>query len=337
MNDALFEERLREAFDHLPLPTEDVTKTTRGVALDVLGDGSPRPTRGRRGGRRLLAAAAGLATLGVLAGFAMGRTLAPERTTTRTEAAPLSATGGPGFLPAGGWNTAQTGTSELPQAATALATTVEIVDTPGDNPRRTVSRLGPDDVLIQAAIYGREGFRPALDRAYPPLKQPLRLDQGVAQRDWEGGSGLRYVITGRVDGWLVEAIAYFGSAEPGGATRRRADEQLGRLILPSPCPGGAQPLPSGGLDEAAASVRAQLFVGVDRAVKPPADYGKPAITARAAAADDAVPAACRTVPHDRIVVVDVRFPALRDRPELGHQTYLVSRQDDGYVVWERVR
>jgi hypothetical protein len=269
-----------------------------------------------------------------MAGYAAGRTLAPERTTTRTVPAPLSATGGPGFLPAGGWNTAQTGTTELPQAATALAATVDIADAPGDNPRRTVSRLGPDDVLIQAAIYGREGFRPALDRAYPPRNEPLRLDQGDVQREWEGGSGLRYVITGRVDGWLVEAIAYFGSADPSAGVLGRADEQLGRLILPSPCPAAAQP--PGTLDAAADAVRAQLFVGVDRSVAPPADYRRPALTGRLGTPADAV-AACPAIPPDRIVVVDVRFPALSDRPEIGHQTYLVSRQDDRYVVWARVR
>ena len=165
----------------------------------------------------------------------------------------------------------------------------------------------------------------------------MRIEQGTLQREWEGGSsGLRYVITGRVDGWLVEAIAYFGSPDPSEAARRRADEQLGRLILPSPCPAAAQALPSGGLEAAAEAVRAQLFVGVDRSVTPPADYRRPVFDARRGASADAV-AECGAVPADRVAVVDVRFPALRDRPELGHHTYLASRQDDRYVVWARVR
>jgi hypothetical protein len=37
-----------------------------------------------------------------------------------------------------------------------------------------------------------------------------------------------------------------------------------------------------------------------------------------------------------VVTVDVRFPSLRDRPKLGHQTYLASRQHGRYVVWARV-
>jgi hypothetical protein len=337
MNDARFEEQLREAFDRLPGPAGDVTHAARGVALDVLEAGAPPAPRARRGG--LLAAVAAVATLGILAGFAAGRTTAPDDAApppARPDAAPLSATGGPGFLPASGWNTAQTGNPQLPQAAGALAATVEIADAPGDNPRRTVARLGRDDVLVAAAIYGRQGFRPALDRGYSPVDGPLRVEEGVVQHEWEGGSGLRYVITARVDGWLVEAIAYFGSAEPSDAALRRADEQLGRLILPSPCPVGAQALPPDALEAAGEAVRAQLFVGVDRSVTPRADYRNPAFDARLGTREDAV-AQCSAVPPDRVVVVDVQFPALRDRPELGHHTYLVSRQDDRYVVWERVR
>jgi hypothetical protein len=153
----------------------------------------------------------------------------------------------------------------------------------------------------------------------------------------ELGRGSHPVISGRVDGWLVEAIVYFGAADPSAATRRLADDQLGRLILPDPCPAGAQPMTAAALDRAGDAVAAILFTGIDRSQTPPADYGDPAFTAGAPAGADIVPASCRDVPRDRIARVDVRFPRLATRPELARQTYLVSVQNGREVVWARVR
>ena len=286
-----------------------------------------------------LAAAVGLAAAGLMAGYAMGRTLdrAERMPSPRPAAETLSATGGPGFHPAVGWDSAQTAGAVLPQAPAAMSATVELADAPGENPRNTAGSLGPDDVLIQVLVYGRTGFRPANDEHYPERTLPLRVDEGVAQHGWEGGTGLRSVITGRVDGWLVEAGVYFGTDDPPAATRRLADDQLARLILPDPCPAGAQPLTAAALEDARDAVAAILFTGVDRSQKPAADYRNPVFATHVATSDDSVPAECGGLSRGRIAVVDVRYPRLAARPELGRHTYLASVQNGQMVVWARVR
>jgi hypothetical protein len=338
MNDTLFEEQLRKAFERLPLPTSETTE----AAMDGVGE----PGGGFRGRgldriprrARLLALAAVLPLLGIGTGFAMGRSLAPEAKVRTVRAAPLSATGGPGFLPATGWSTAQTGATEIPQAASAIAATGDVLDLPGQAPlHETVAHLGADGVAIQVVIYGRQGFRPALDRSYPARTLPLRLDDGVAQHEWEGGSGLRYVLTGRVEGWLVEADTYFGSDSPSAAVRAKAQQQLDRLILPNPCPVDAQVLAPSALDGAKDAVRALLFVGVDDTVSPPADYGDPQLTVARGAAAALVPPSCRGISQQRVATVEVSFPHLAGRPQLARQTYLASLQGDRWSVWARVR
>jgi hypothetical protein len=339
MHDPRFEDPIRDAFDDLPVATDETTETARAHVVEQVSRPARSDRRSRRGRSRLAAAAVGLVAAGLMAGYAMGRTLdrAEKTPSPRPAAEPLSATGGPGFPPAVGWNSAQTAGAVLPQAPAAMSATVELADTPGENPRTTVGRLGPNDVLIQVLVYGRTGFRPANDEQYTERTLPLRVDQGVAQHNWEGGTGLRYVIAGRVDGWLLEADVYFGTDDPTAATRRLADDQLARLILPDPCPVGAQPLTAATLERARDAVGAILFVGVDRSEKPAADYRNPAFATHAATSADSVPAECGAVPRDRIAVVEVRFPRLARRPELGLHTYLASVQNGQLVVWARVR
>jgi hypothetical protein len=341
MHDLRFEERIRDAFDDLPVAADEATEAARAHVVQQVSRRAPSGHRPRHAGRRPAAAAVGLLVAGLMAGCAMGRTSDRAETTPSPRPAaaaePLSATGGPGFPPAVGWNSAQTAGAVLPQAAAALSATVELADAPGDIPANTAGRLGPDDVLIQVLVYGRTGFRPANDEQYPRRTLPLRVDQGVAQRGWEGGNGLRYVLAGRVDGWLVEVAVYFGTADPAAATRRLADDQLARLILPDPCPAGAQPLTAAAHDGARDAVRAILFTGVDRSETPAAHYRNPAFATRTATSADPVPARCDAVPRDRVAVVEVRFPRLATRPELGLHTYLASVQNGQLVVWARVR
>jgi hypothetical protein len=266
-----------------------------------------------RNASEILAAVIGLATACALAGCAAE---------PRAAATPVSATGGPGFPPAVGWTTRQTTDARLPQAAAAVTTTGVLADLPGSAPHRTLARLRADEVLIQTMLYGRVGFRPPLDRGYPPRTLPLRVGQGTAQHDWEGGHGLRSDITGRVDGWLVETIVYFGTPKPGAATRRLADEQLARLVLPDPCPVHSEPLNAAQLGGAEDAVAAILFTG---------DGQKPSFSVRRATPDDPIPEDCTDVPRDRIARVDVRFPERRS------ETCLVSLQNGRAVVWARVR
>jgi hypothetical protein len=170
-------------------------------------------------------------------------------------------------------------------------------------------------VLIDVVLYGRDGFRPAIDRGYRARTLPLAVAQGVAQHNWEGGHGLRYAISGMVDGWHVSASVYFGATEPTAATRRLADEQLARLTLPDPCPHGTEPVRS--LDASRDAVRAILVRGKNAV-----------LTARPATAADPLPASCGDVPRDHVAVVEVQ-----DRAE----TYLVSVRSGRERVWARLR
>ncbi|HEY4279447.1 MAG TPA: hypothetical protein VGM91_14580 [Conexibacter sp.] len=334
-DDEEFEKRLRDSFDRLPAPSDTLTRASRERALgafEAVFGAVVRPSR--RAKRGLAALAVALLGCGTLAGFALGRTSAPEATTPSVRAS-LSATGGPGFEPARGWNTAQTGDAVLPQAGSASAATVKLLDPPGSNPHLTLQQLGRSDVLIQVSIYGRADFVGSGWNTYPPRTLPLKTPGGDASANWEGGSGYRYVITGRVDGWLLEVIVSFG-AQPSEATRRLADEELARLVLPSPCP-AAQAISPSQVEAAGAAVGRIIPRAVDRTVRPPADYRDPAMTSRRATAKDTVPTQCAQVPRDRIVVVDVSYPALRSRPRMASRTYLVSRQQGRAVVWARTR
>lgn len=336
MRDHDFEQRLRGALDHLPAPSEEVTQRARRRALRTVGEhAGPRP-RVRRGRARrgLLSLAIVVLTVSALGGFALGRTSAPDAR-TRVVRTGLTATGGPGFVPARGWNTVQTDGAAVFPGGTASAATVELRDAPRALPSETIASLGPDDVLIQATLYGRADFvRPSWS-SYPPRALPLRTPHGDAAASWEGGSGWRYVITGRVQGWLLEVVVYFG-AQPSAAVRRTADAELRRLLLPSPCP-AAEALPATARDGAVAAVKRMLPRAIDRSVEPPVDYRDPRVAARAVRSDDAVPAQCRAVPLGRIVAVDVRYPHLAGRSALAQRTYLVSRQDGRDVVWARLR
>jgi hypothetical protein len=273
-------------------------------------------------------------TFGLAGGFALGRTSAPDAV-TRTVGTELTATGGPGFVPARGWNTMQTDGAAVFPGGTASAATVELREPPRAFPHETIASLGPDDVLIQATLYGRADFiRPGWE-TYPPRKLPLRTPAGDAAASWEGGSGWRYVITGRVQGWLVEATVYFG-AQPTAAVRRHADAELARLLLPSPCP-AAQALPADAAASATKAVARTLPRAIDMSVTPSVDYRDPRLSARRAGAGDALPAQCHDVPRARVVVVDVRYPHLDSASRLARRTYLVSRQGGRDVVWARTR
>jgi hypothetical protein len=272
-----------------------------------------------------------LAGLGVLAALAWARTPAAGRPARAKP--PLSATGAPGFRTASGWSVVRTRDAAYPTFASATATTAHVLDAPGADPVKTNAALGRSDVLLQATIYGRDGFLPPWD-TFVRRRLPLELPHDGLQRGWDNGTGWRYVIDGSVDGWVTEVVVYFG-APPSVATRRRARHELARLTLPSPCPSAPERLGDRDLDGAIAATRAVSFHGVDTSATPRADYRHPRFHARRAAAGDALPSACRAVSPAGVIVVDVRFPRLRDRPRLSHRRYLVSRERGRYVVWAR--
>jgi hypothetical protein len=125
---------------------------------------------------------------------------------------------GPAFPQAPGWDTAQMH-GVPPDAPAAMTATVPLAERPNEMPHATLASLGADDVLIQVLDYGEK------DLGYPA--RPVRLGDGVRQTNWEGGEGLRYVITARIDGRSIEADVYLGA----GANLRTADQRLAQLIL----------------------------------------------------------------------------------------------------------
>jgi hypothetical protein len=279
-------------------------------------------------------------TFGTLVGFALGRSSAPDHPVHTTR--PLSATGGPWFVPAGGWNTAQTGDVAPPQGAAAMAATVKLLDPPGSLPHKTLAELGPDDVLVTVILYSPADFMrgPGLapGRAgYPRRTLPLRVEQGLFDSGFEGVPQYwRYAIQGRVAGWMLEVDVWVGSAHPSAAVRRLADAQLRRLVLPSTCP-DADPLPAADLHGAGVIAGRMVPRGRNLRVKLPLDLRDPTITVHRATDADLVPARCREVPRARIAVVDVRYPHVAAGSPWKRRTFLVSRQRGRYVVWSRRR
>src|SRR3954469_11982727 len=103
------ERTIREAREALPEPDDAATERARRA---ILAARNPR--------RRRRLAAGGLAFAAALAGaFALRLALAPGGA-TKTPA------DGPGFLPAAGWETFQTGLTQEPLAPSATAATVPL-------------------------------------------------------------------------------------------------------------------------------------------------------------------------------------------------------------------
>lgn len=236
------------------------------------------------------------------------------------------------FRPADGWETSATGVTAPPQAMTAITATIPLDDVPGLAPEGLAATLRPGDLVVQAAIVGRRGLRPAADG--PALTLPLTIAQGVDQTAWEGGSGHRTVVAGHAGGWRVEAIVYFGAADPDAATRARADEALARLVLPDRCPAALTAIGEGDAAAAVAAVRALLVVGVDESQSPPVDYRDPELVARSA--PTAGIDGCDATDATQTLIVDVTYPHVAEGIGDRHQSYAVSRSGGRLDVWARI-
>jgi hypothetical protein len=134
----------------------------------------------------------------------------------------------PRFLPAPGWEVVQAGI-----ATTASNIPMGPHTRSGSTPWDTVERLGEDDVVLSVSVLPT-GESPLVDAQHPPGELPLSIDDappGGLEGDPEVGLTLRRLV--QVNGWNIDLMIFFGTAEPSAETRAAAQEQLARLDVPS--------------------------------------------------------------------------------------------------------
>ena len=223
------ERTIGEARESLPEPDALATERARRAVL------AARAGRGR--GRLVAGALAFAAALG--AAFALGLVLAPGGA-TRTAA------NGPGFLPAAGWETFQTGLTQEPMAPTATAATVPLGHDVLDEtfPWQTVATLRPGQVLLEA-VFGYTGDLQDLDTQFPPRSLPLSLHDARAIGTLEGQplgtTALR--LEARVNGWNLDLLV-FTRGRITSSARAAAQQELDRLVVPHGPPGPLERRPA---------------------------------------------------------------------------------------------
>jgi hypothetical protein len=147
-----------------------------------------------------------------------------------------SDTGAATFRAVRGWNTVNTtlssGQEALPVSWAANVPFVSESD-PSGFPTKTIRILQPDGIVMTAI-----GPRPYTGgENLPPLRQPLDLSQGVCSHDNYEGQPADNVSKCRIDTMvgdeLLNLTVWFGSNRPTDAMVAEANEELGRLIVPS--------------------------------------------------------------------------------------------------------
>lgn len=131
----------------------------------------------------------------------------------------------PQFLPAPGWEARQVDIG-------STAANMPLGPYTGNDPWDTVERLGEDDVALHVVAYPT-GESAATDANFPPAELPLSIDD-VPPGGLEGNPevGLTLRTTVQVNGWNLDLMIFFGTAEPSAETRAAAQEQLARLDVP---------------------------------------------------------------------------------------------------------
>lgn len=214
---------LRGARASLPEPKPSATDGAREAVLAS----TSRQTRRNR----LLALGAIVFAAALAGAFAAGLAVAPGGATTDAD--------GPGFLPAQGWDTFQTGATQPPQAVSATAANVRLGPDAlsGTFPWQTVARLRSGQTLFQATFYTR-GDNTGVDAQFPARSLPLSLDDAVSGASLEGQppnvSADRLVA--RVNGWNLDLFVFFGGRATT-AARAAAQKELNRLVVPEGPPG----------------------------------------------------------------------------------------------------
>lgn len=212
------EQRIRDAWEALPLPAAAPTRRARDALL------------GRRGRLRRVLPFALVVALAAAAGLAAGRSLAPA------SGGPLGlGASGIGFLPAEGWTVLQTGneaTAERPARAIAANVPIHPDDEPDRLPYRTLQALPPDGVVVAARFTALPDGSPAPEAG----ELPLRLADARPEIQWsaevrpERPLG-QFQLHRTVRGYRVDLHLYFGSREPTGRARAAVQRQLDRLVV----------------------------------------------------------------------------------------------------------
>jgi len=220
------ERTIRAARESLPGPEQEATERARAAVLAGAPQAPPR-----RAGRLVLVA---VVLVAALAGaFAAGLALAPGGATKAAQA------DGPGFLPAQGWDTFQTGATTPPQAPTATAANVKLgPDVLQETfPWQTVATLRSGQVLLEV-LFAPRGENAAIDAQYRPRSLPLSLADAESGGPFEGqppnASAER--LSGKVNGWNLDLFVFYGG-RPTRAARAAAQEELRRLVVPQAPPG----------------------------------------------------------------------------------------------------
>jgi hypothetical protein len=215
------ERNLRAARESLPEPDGETTDRARAAAVAAV----PEPAVRRR---RRLGLTAVVFAAAVAGAFVAGLALAPGGATKL-------AADGPGFLPARGWSTYQTGLTTVPAAPMATAATARLGDDVliGTFPWQTVRALRAGEVLLQAVFYPA-GEVASVDARFPHRRLPLSFADGWSEASLEGQppNVAGYRLRAGISGYNVELYAFFGGGRASTAARSAADAELSRLVVP---------------------------------------------------------------------------------------------------------
>jgi uncharacterized protein DUF4232 len=215
---------LRRARESLGEPAPDATERARHAVLDAAE--GPRPAAPRWSRPRLALAGLALALV-VGAAFVAGFFIAPSGASAAPD--------GPGFLPAEGWNTFQTGLTQPPLAPSATAANVPLGPEVFSQswPWKMIAGLGPGEVLLQATFYPT-GESEGIDANFPVRELPLSLDDAQTGAGLEGqpANTEAYRLLARVNGYNLDLLMFFGT-EPSEGTLQLAQEELDRLVIPN--------------------------------------------------------------------------------------------------------
>lgn len=317
------------------LRTSDVLspdeRATREARSAFVGAGLSRSQQ-RRVLRPALAFVAVLAALA--AAFGAGLAVA-----SRSEGTTETAVDAPGFLPANGWHTLQNGVLLPPSGVSAMASTRPFDPTDlrnGGRPARTIATLGPEDVLIYSMFF-TAGQVPSMDSTFPHRDLPLRLSFAV-----DGGlEGIQAPKVERLrvgaNGYDIDALIIYGSANPPARVVAEADGELERLAVPG-CPSASDALSSA--DRSSAADFAAQWVR-DHYLGRKADIANVSATGYVigndSPPDEKLARAVCGESADRIaeVVIDVP-PAARAQIGRLPLRYFVYRSDGEWRIWRQV-
>jgi hypothetical protein len=326
-----FEDRLRAARAGLPDPDPAASARAERAAVEVLRRGRFLP-RWRRSSRGAAVIAFAALVIGVGGGFALGSTTkdgekvaaaAPEE-----QPPVVHGSGGPGFVPAAGWNVAQYTVSSEDQGPSAVAANV-----PGDPRKAGASgELPRDGIVIGVTL-----LPPGTLRDIPIIQNrlPLTLDKASRSNLVPEFRG----VFGSVRGWDLQVEIQFGVAEPSPKLVAQANAELARLVIPDRCPPDAVVLTAGDLPDARDAALAAAPRGTEQAGDVTLDYRARKVedVSLGSTYSDYIRDACGNGFIAKTAVVRIRYPRIEQfGASLAQYVFLASKTPSGWVVWSQV-